>query len=373
MGHFENSVPQAGLPMYLRPAGQFTTTAPDMAKLMALMLNNGELQGTPFINPELMRWLAYPNKTHASTIGLRIGHGLALAVRDRHGVIGMCHPGTTIGFRAYFCLFPEDGKGFFYAINTDSETANYEQFNALFIGALSIAEAPVEQPGSQVMDIEELAGLYLPSPNNMAEFEWLDLVFNFIWLRVDNGRLLVSSLQQDTRELLPLNQALLRATDRSRASHGIVVDEKGDTLFTTGLGTFRKTSPFRIGAYWISLGSGLLGLLYILCFGLLRILNRDVNKSKVLALPVACILGFSIPVYFFLHQPFFEFGDKNAASVSLAVITGLLPLALLVSILYWFKARKNTSSVSDIAALFMSLQLCLVLFYWDLMPLVFWR
>ena len=223
------------------------------------------------------------------------------------------------------------------------------------------------------MDIEALTGFYLPSPNNMAEFEWLDLVFNFIWLGVDNGKLLMRSLQQDTRELLPLNQALLRATDRSRASHGIIVDETGDILLTNGLGTFRKTSPFKIAAYWISLVSGLLGLLYILCFGLLRIINRNANKRKVLALPVACLLGFSIPVYLYLHQPFFEFGDKNAASVSLALMTGLLPLTLLVAILYWFKSRKNVSLVSDVVALFISLQLCLVLFYWDLMPLVFWR
>lgn len=113
MGYYENNVAQAAVPSYLRPAGQFTTTAPDMAKFMMFVLGDGKVNGEGFVRPEHMNMLTEPLGTEAHIAGLNIGHGLAFAKRDRHNVLGMCHPCTTFGFRAYICLFPDENKGFF--------------------------------------------------------------------------------------------------------------------------------------------------------------------------------------------------------------------------------------------------------------------
>jgi len=44
---------------------------------------------------------------------------------------------------------------------------------------LSIKKAQRTQTSDKLMDTSTLEGVYLPAPNNMAEFEWLDLMFNF--------------------------------------------------------------------------------------------------------------------------------------------------------------------------------------------------
>ncbi|MBL4679578.1 MAG: beta-lactamase family protein [Pseudomonadales bacterium] len=373
MGYFENSVAQVALPGYLRPAGQFTTTAPDMAKLMKLILNEGILNGKAFISLGLINRLGYPQGTDANNVGLDIGHGLALAIRDRHNVLGMCQPGETFGFRAYICLFPEDKKAFFYAINTDSESANYEQFNSLFIQALSIKESSIEQPEPQVMDIEKLQGVYLPSPNNMAEFEWIDLVFNFKWLVVEDNKVIMKSLQANDRKLIPLNKYLLRATDRNKASHGIIIDENQNVFISDGLNTFQKQPVLTVTAYWVSLILGISGFLYIILMSLVRSVTRDFQRLKVIGWPLVNLFGFSIPVYFYYNQSFLKFGELTAASISLAIVSGLLPLTLLVAIFIGAKKVKTQRSLEDVVASFMLLQLCLVLIYWDLLPTIFWR
>jgi CubicO group peptidase (beta-lactamase class C family) len=169
MGHLENEQAITAIASYLRPAGQFTTTAPDMAKFSAFLLGDGSLNGKQFIAPEMMSQLAFPSTTDAAKAGLKIGHGLALAAHDRHGVIAHCHPGTTFEFRANLCVFPDQGKSFFYAINTDNETADYERITEFFIRKLSLTERiPIATPiRLDPENMQRLEGFYLPSPNNI--------------------------------------------------------------------------------------------------------------------------------------------------------------------------------------------------------------
>ena len=192
MGYHDGLVSQNNVPSYLRPAGQFSTTATDMAKFMRFILDDGTINGQRLINSQHIPLLATPSTTLAHNNGLSIGHGLALANRDREGVIAMCHPGTTFGFRAYLCLFLEQQKGFFYATNTDSETADYNQFNKAFINQLNIAPVKPILPTKSKRDISIFNGIYLLSPNNMAEFELIDRLFNFIWIKSENDQLLVN-------------------------------------------------------------------------------------------------------------------------------------------------------------------------------------
>ena len=195
MGYLDDDVSQEALPMYLRPAGQFTTTAADMAIFSIFLLQNSFDEDGEFIRPDLMGALGFPTETDAARAGLSIGHGLALAARDRHGVLALCHPGTTFGYRAYLCLFPNQGKSFFYAVNTDNETANYERLNVAFIKALGIDKtSPGKAEGNQ-FNLATWQGVYVLAPNNMAQFEWLDRLFNSIYLSWNQDHFILRSLQ----------------------------------------------------------------------------------------------------------------------------------------------------------------------------------
>jgi CubicO group peptidase (beta-lactamase class C family) len=85
LGHFEDGATQPAVPLYLRPAGQFTTIASDMALFALFLMGNGAIDGRPFIAPHLLRAMGRPTTTEAALAGLDAGYGLGLNSRDRHG------------------------------------------------------------------------------------------------------------------------------------------------------------------------------------------------------------------------------------------------------------------------------------------------
>lgn len=374
MGYYENNVAQAAVPSYLRPAGQFTTTAPDMAKFMMFVLGDGKVNGEGFVHPEHMNMLTEPLGTEAHIAGLNIGHGLAFAKRDRHNVLGMCHPGTTFGFRAYICLFPDENKGFFYATNTDNETTDYEKFNKLFINRLSLTPAKITEPMGKGVELSRLQGIYLPSPNNMAEFEFIDMLFNFIWLEQSSDHLLIKSLQNADRQLLQINESLFRDVHRTQASHVVYSNEESRVFISDGLKTFQKASGISLVLYWVSLIFGLIGLIYIFLIGLIRIFKRDKDGLRRIKWVFINLALFSLPIYLYANQSFLKFGDITAASICLAFLSGLLPITLLFSLWISLRGKLQSKLIKlDIASFMMSIQFCLVLAAWGQIPIIFWQ
>jgi CubicO group peptidase (beta-lactamase class C family) len=374
MGYHERNVAQAAVPNYLRPAGQFTTTALDMAKFIKFLLNNGQVNSKRLVNADLMARLSHPLNTKAHIAGLTIGHGLAFANRDRNNVLGMCHPGTTFGFRAYICLFPDEKKGYFYAANTNNETADYETFNKLFIRKLDITTIPIAKPTGVGVALPTLQGIYLPSPNNMATFEFIDMLFNFIWIDHSNEQLIVKSLQNMDRRLIQVDKRLFRDINRTQASHIFYYDDDSQLFISDGLHTFKKVSGITLILYWIGLVLGLLGLFYIFLVGLMRVIKRDKDNLKGIQWPFINIVLFSLPIYLYVNQSFLAFGDITAASILLALFTGGLPITLLFSLWVSIKEMSCGKLIKlDIVAIIMALQLCLVLFFWGLIPTIFWQ
>lgn len=377
MGYLDNNAPQAALPMFLRPAGQFTTTAPDMAQFSELIMNNGLHKGKEFIRADLMEKLGPPSGTLAAQAGLGIGHGLALAMRDRHDVLGECHPGTTFGFRAYLCLFPSQGKSFFYSINTDNESADYEVLNQVFIEALKIEKTKIQPPFEgkplDIDDLDDLKGVYVLSPNNMAEFEWIDKIFNFVYLSSESDHLVMHSLQADARPLFPLGNNLFRAADRNLTSHVFHKGDDDDWYLSDGLKTYQKESFFILFGHWLSLILGLLGLGYIIFAGLGRIVFLRFSQCWILFAPLLNLIAFAFPIVLYFQQPFLEFGEITLASFSLAALSGLLPIMLLSSAIVGGRSKPlNRRKKWDVAANWMAFQWCALLWFWDLLPLVFW-
>lgn len=132
-GHLDSQIIYAALPMYLRPAGQFTTTAYDMAIFAKFLLSDGTIDGKKFISPTYLTQMGQSQNTIAKQKGLRVGYGLGAMTRDRHGVIGLAHSGNIVGYHAMLYWFPKSKKAFFISHNMDSETANYERFNETLI------------------------------------------------------------------------------------------------------------------------------------------------------------------------------------------------------------------------------------------------
>ncbi|WP_194755981.1 serine hydrolase domain-containing protein [Aliidiomarina indica] len=374
MGHFEGGATQPSVPLYLRPAGQFTSTAADMALLARYLMSNGEIDGKPFIAPDLLRVMGRPTTTEAALAGLvDAGYGLGLNSRDRHGVVGNCHVGTTVGFRANFCLFPKEQKAFFIAINADAETADYDRFDALLIQELGIdaaTPAPIATPPDGISDWQ---GVYILAPSRTESFAYLDQALNFATVRWDGRQLHLNPFQGAARPLLPTGDRLFRAEERTRASHVLIVSDQGKRVISDGFRSYEQASLWRMVPLWASLAAGLAGLVWLLVSGIVRVLRRRLQPSSALFVPFLAAVALLLPIPLFFGQSFLQLGDLTTASALLALMTGILPLAMIFGLWRSFRwGATDRGMLWDKLAMLGVLQWCVVLAFWGLMPVRLW-
>lgn len=374
MGHFENGVGQASVPVYARPPVQFTTSAADMGRLAQFLMGDGRLAGQVFIAPALLDMLAGAHGTDAARAGLSTGHGLALATRDRNGAIGNCHPGTSVGFRAMLCLFPKERKAFFVAMNADVENADYERPNKLLTAALQLSRRAVHLAGEPApTGMHDWEGIYVPAWNAVARLAWLDTVFNAGVLRWNGQLLQFQPMQGATASMHLVGGMLFRRSDRLAPSHVLFISN-GERMFSDGLRTYRRASLTNMLWLWTSAALGVLGLTAILSRGLWLLVRGRLKRDSKLAVPLASVLLLFLPLPLFFTQSFLQLGDLTLASGLLAFATCALPLSMAYGLMRLTARPVETRRpVSDGIALLAVLQLTIVLAAWGMLPVVMWR
>jgi CubicO group peptidase (beta-lactamase class C family) len=373
-GHVDGGTRYPASSIYLRPAGQFTTTAADLARFAQFLLGDGVIDGRAFVKKSLMRSRGKPVATEAANEGLIAGYALGLARRDRHGVVGYCHSGNIVGFLAMLCIFPDEQKAFAYSVNTDSETANYSRLDSLFIATLNIFEAPPPRTMIPTFDISRWYGRYIPAPNRFQTFEYLDTVFGSVKVSATGDMLNMESMQRRDRRLRPVGDRLYSADDRSTASHVFYRGRDGEYLLSDGFQTFEKVSTAHLVAHWVSLLLGMSGLIWTMIAGsisLIRHRSRMFRRAEAPAFIASALLF--LPITFFANQSFMALGDFTLASSLLAVVTLLLPIGMLMTVLLamktWEVSRINL--FHGMAAFFV-IQWCLVLALAGMLPLRLW-
>ena len=344
-----------------------------MARLARFLLGDGRVDGQSLVDQRLLGAMGVPVGTEAVAAGLRVGYALGLYTRDRHGSLGKCQGGSTVGFHALFCLFPAQQRAFFLAINTDSETAQYDRFHQLLIRELELEGTTPALPAAATSASSSWAGFYVPSPNRMATFAWVDTVFNFVRVRPQGSHLRLWTLQTKELELTPTVDSLYRRGDRVTASHAFSVTADGQRAMSTVAQTYQETSLGHLALLWASLAAGLLGLVYLILSGLLRVVTGRARPRDASFLPIAASLALLLPAPLFYRQPFLQLGDLTVASGALAAVTAMLPLAMLVGVaLSWRRRPWHATAALDVAAMLAVLQFAAVLAYWGLLPMRLW-
>lgn len=374
MGHFEDGVAHAAVPMFLRPAGQFTTTAADMGRFARFLMGDGTTDGRRLVDATLLRAMGRPHGTEPARAGLRVGYGLGMATRDRHGAVGACHGGSTVGYRAMFCLFPEHRRAFFVAINADHESADYGRLDRLLIQSLDVGRPSIRPDAISAADASAWEGYYIPAPNRFARLEWIDTTLNFARVGSDGAALRFQPLQSPTLTLAPMGGALFRADERTIASHAAFVAANGNRAISTGLQTYERIPRVKLLALWLSLVAGLLGMAWLLVAGLARIAvgARAFVKQPVMV-PFLGIVALLLPLPLFLRQSFLAMGDLTLASGTLAVVSVLLPISMVAGLILTLRRRVwSATAVVDALAMAGVLQWTLVLACWGLMPVRLW-
>lgn len=372
-GHVDNGSTIAAAPVFLRPAGQFTTTAGDMARLLQFLMGDGRLRDEYFISPELMRARGKPHRTDAARFDLTAGYALGLARRDRPGGVGFCHTGNIIGFVAAACFYPEQAKAYFYAANTDSETADYGRIESLMLKALALEPAATPPTAAAQDDVAAWHGYYVPDPNRFAAFRYLDLLFGIAQLKAAGEHLELNPLQGRKRTLRPLGNRLYSAGDRELASHVLLQDNEQNYFVATGFATLKQRSWVALAMLWINLLLGALGLLWLFFRAVIGGIRDGLAVRKRAVFPAlvgATMLLVPIPLFFL--QSFMSLGDITPASLALALATGLLPVCIGLVLLRSAREKPSGLRRVDQIAAAATLAWCCVLIYFQMIPLRLW-
>lgn len=374
MGHLDNGATQEAVPIFLRPAGQFTTTAYDMGLFLRFLMGDGTVNGRAFINQSLLSAMFEPVGTEAIKAGLDAGYSLGLMKRDRNGVIGYAHSGNVIGYRAMIYLFPRQQKAFFISHNMDHETAKYERFNTILIESLGVNKVEPAAGGVMPEDVRAWEGTYTRTASTIELSSYFDLLTSFVRVAQKQGQLSFEPFQKSGVMLTPAGGYSFRAGDRVAASHVLYRDEQSRPLITDGFVTYERLNVFYLLASWISFIVGCLGLLFILVAGTVHFIRRRKAFIReplfVPLLSVGCLL---IPIPFFLSQSFVALGDLTVASFLAAIVTGFLPLAMLFGCWKYFKSGASGGKKKiEVLAIGAVLQWVIVLSFWGLVPLRLW-
>ncbi len=377
MGHFDPQTTSAAVPIHVRPASQFTTTAADMARFASFLMGDGVMDGRVLVDGDLLRGMAVPTTTEAARAGLAAGYALGLARRDRHGVVGRCHLGNIGTFRSAICLYPEQQRAFFVAFNSDPEDGRFDRVDALLVDALGLASPPLQPVGLPGVDPAEWEGLYRVRPNRFEQFAYLDELVGVTRVRWDGESLHLEPLAGTARTLAPVGGALFRAPDRREATHVLLRTTDGVPVVSDGLRTLERVSAMSVWGLWVSAAVGVVALAYLLVVGVVRsvvALRRGAWRDEPLLWPALCFVLLLLAPALYLTQSFLAIGDPTPANVTMAVLTGALPVALVVGVVQRVRAGVGTLGARlDLAAIAGLLQWCAVLAAWGLVPLVLWR
>jgi CubicO group peptidase (beta-lactamase class C family) len=374
-GHFDNGEPVSAMPMYLRPAGQFTTTAEDMGKFLYFMMSDGTINGKSFIKIEYLSEVGIQKETDAYNNGVPFGDALGAYSRDRYGVVGIAKNGNTLGFSAMIYLFPMEKKAFFIAHNMDSETANYDLFNEMLVNYLGLTTQPfITIQRKAETELSDWEGYYVPVFTKVEPFGLLDNVFSHTQVRIlGNGSMLLP-FQGKMKTLMHQGNYLFSMNDRTKISHSFYKSDDGTFLITDGVKTIKKVNGLKILGIASSLLLGLLGILYLLVVSFRDIIVYKFNfiKQPILWVFIA-ILTLLISFVFIANQSFLNMGDATIGNILLAFSSMILPVAAIATMALTVRVQKKYLHSLYFWATIFVIQFCGLLSISNLLPIIMWK
>lgn len=367
-GHNDDLSLAAALPVALRPASQFTTTAADMALFARFLMGDGATRGKPFIRGEWLRAMGVPTDTAAARAGLRPGYRSGLALRDRQNHLGRCHGGNIVGYRAMLCIYPEHQKAFFYSIDTDGESADYARFDRAMMEALSLPRLNAAPAGAPAADVSRWDGRYVPRVSGIGLERYSDLLGEGLSIEAHAQGVMVRADGGDARLFAYAGGHRLRAPDRTLPSHVLLQAADGQRMVSDGLRTFVRIKSGLIWALWGSLGLGLLGLVYLtLVLPIVSWRRRRSILQPAAAAPLLLLGGAGLMAL----QPFEQLGDPTVGSILLFAGSLGLPLGAAVQGALAL-SRRPLWWKPDLIAAAAVVQWAAVLAGFGLLPLALW-
>lgn len=243
------------------PAGGASTTAGDMARYMAMILNNGTLDGATIYNAQTAQGFRTaqwrPNPNIAGT-----AHGF-LPFSLPGGRTGWGHDGVLLSFRSSMIMVPELGLGVFVAANGETGERLTRDLAPRIVQRFYGPAPTLPAPGSQWLKANASAfeGQYVANRRSFHGLEKLiGLINSRVTVRVtDGGFLLVKGFDFTSRWLPVGTEGQFRQADGWRTMAFKMKDGRAVGYFPGGVSSYERVGFFG-GDNWL-INFGLLTLI----------------------------------------------------------------------------------------------------------------
>jgi CubicO group peptidase (beta-lactamase class C family) len=350
----------------LRPSGALKASAREMGAFLRFLLRRGEADSGRILTEASLQRMETPASSYGARAGLTVGEGLAnYTIFDRRGFVWHGHGGATDGARAELSYRPEQGEGFFYAINAANDKANGEIQRELsaFVTkdlpdpALPHAEAlPPELVGGQ----HDYDGWYAPASPRSQDTAWLNGIRELSYLTVNEKGVTIAEPFGPSGRLVPAGGMRFRVERRSVPTLALM-DTPDGRLYVAWDEVFIKISTLQA---WAQIALAVLCALVMLAVPLFalvwgpRWIFRRMRGAPMLHLRVLPLLTWLAGVTGLLLSPgllipqedgMARFGHMTAWSVALAASTWALALLSVASLAAALRAWKRRRGMNRFA------------------------
>ena len=225
--------------MIFPPLGAINVTPGEMAALLELFLQRGEIGGRRLLTESSIERMERPSTTLAARNGLQFGYGPGLDQWLHNGILWYGHGGDGDGYLSRFGYTHDARVGYFLTINAFKQTALNEMRDRVQDYLTRGASAPTPAPADVDFDtLRALTGTYVAvtrrfhwqSPEQLdTDRVQIVLEGSDLYTRSDSGR----------RQLIPVDERLFRRPGQPLATIAIA-EQNGELYLQAEFGNYRR-------------------------------------------------------------------------------------------------------------------------------------
>ena len=389
--HSDGKTPYRYWHILLRPAGSINASAKDMAPYVQFYLNRGAVAGRQIIPASDIDRMEIPASTWAGKEGLQFGYGLSNYASVQDGFVYHGHNGGVEGGLTEMAYLAENGVGYFFSINS----ANGDAFDKISKAIRAYITRNLEKPplppdASMATNTGAYAGWYQPDSPRVEMVHFLERLLGLRHVRVEEGKLSMSSLGGWNQIFLPVTEKQFRQVPKKDPPDPVanlaLLTEKPEGRFIEAEMTTIKRIPA-----WIGMGEILatafvvLSILSILVYapfwivgGISKRRRRPLERPLRL-FPLLAVVSLLAVVGIFaasMNDLIARMGNLTAWSAAVWVMTLVFAVTSLASVFYSWQSlsdgvRRGVRRFARIVSLALLIA-TIYLTYWGIIGLRTW-
>jgi CubicO group peptidase (beta-lactamase class C family) len=389
--HSDGKTPYPYWHILLRPAGSINASARDMAPYVQFYLNRGTVAGRQIVSASDVDRMEIPASTWAAKEGLKFGYGLSNYASVQDGFVYHGHNGGVEGGLTELAYLAENGVGYFFSINS----GNGEAFDKIGRAIRAYITRDLEKPplpavASIAANARDYRGWYQPDSPRVEMLHFLERLLGLGYVRVEDGKLSISSLGGRNQIFLPVTEKQFRHVPTKDPPYpvetlALLTENHGGRFIQSEMTTIKSIPAWMAIGELVATAFVLLSILAILVYapfwivGGLSRRRRRPRERPLRLFPLLAVLSLLAVVGIFavsMNDLIARMGNLTPWSAAVWVMTLFFAVTSIASVFYSWQSlsdgvRRGVRRFSRIVSLALLIA-TVYLTYWGIIGLRTW-